>query len=73
MEELFKNIGGEFITPYLRIAEKNKNIRAYIFDWDGVFNDGIKGDGINSPFYEADAMGVNMLHLHTGLDSGICL
>ena len=42
MEELFKNIGGEFITPFIRIAEKNKNIRAYIFDWDGVLMMGLR-------------------------------
>ena len=61
MEELFKLTGGEFVTPIIRIAEKHKNIKAYIFDWDGVFNRGEKGENISSPFYEADAMGINML------------
>lgn len=61
MENLFENIGGQFITPFLHIADKHKNIKAYIFDWDGVFNSGVKGEGISSPFYEPDSMGVNML------------
>ena len=64
MEELFKNIGGEFITPFIRIAEKHRNIKAFIFDWDGVFNSGIKGEGISSPYSEADSMGINMLRFN---------
>lgn len=32
-----------------------------IFDWDGVFNGGFKGDGVYSPFSEVDSMGLNML------------
>jgi 3-deoxy-D-manno-octulosonate 8-phosphate phosphatase (KDO 8-P phosphatase) len=61
MEELFKQAGGEFVTSYSDIAEKHKLIKAYVFDWDGVFNTGVKGEGISSPYYEADSMGINML------------
>lgn len=61
MERIFKAIGGEFISDYSQISEKHKQIKAYIFDWDGVFNTGVKGEGINSPYYEADSMGINML------------
>ncbi len=61
MENLFKATGGEFITSYADIAQKHKLIKAYIFDWDGVFNTGVKGEGISSPYYEADSMGINML------------
>ena len=38
-----------------------QRIRAVIFDWDGVFNTGIKGPGSHSNFNEADSMGTNML------------
>ena len=34
---------------------------AAIFDWDGVFNDGFKGESFSSTFGEADSMGINML------------
>ncbi|MBP7497720.1 MAG: hypothetical protein KA792_08670 [Bacteroidales bacterium] len=61
METLFTAIGGTFITPYLNLKEKAQNLRAIIFDWDGVFNSGVKGEGVNSPYYEADSMGINLL------------
>ncbi|MCC5915869.1 MAG: hypothetical protein JJU02_00945 [Cryomorphaceae bacterium] len=37
------------------------NIKALVFDWDGVFNSGMKSKSQPSGFYEADSMGVNML------------
>ncbi|MBL7963266.1 MAG: hypothetical protein JNM31_05395 [Flavobacteriales bacterium] len=36
-------------------------IRAVLFDWDGVFNDGWKDLDGGSPFSEVGSMGVNML------------
>ncbi|MBK7945862.1 MAG: phosphatase [Flavobacteriales bacterium] len=36
-------------------------IRAVLFDWDGVFNDGWKDQEGGSPFSEVGSMGVNML------------
>lgn len=36
-------------------------IRAFLFDWDGVFNDGWKDLDGGSPFSEVGSMGVNML------------
>ena len=36
------------------------NIKAILFDWDGVFNSGEKG-GLPSSFNEVDSMGINML------------
>jgi 3-deoxy-D-manno-octulosonate 8-phosphate phosphatase (KDO 8-P phosphatase) len=57
----FTAAGGLFLIPAARIAEKLKQIRAVVFDWDGVFNDGFKGEGLPSAFGEADSMGINML------------
>lgn len=37
------------------------SIRAVLFDWDGVFNDGWKDLDGGSPFSEVGSMGVNML------------
>lgn len=52
---------GEFVTPLPEIAKKLENIKAYLFDWDGVFNGGIKGVNVHSSFAEADSMGTNLL------------
>lgn len=59
--ELFINQGGEFISPPTFIQEKLKTIKAFIFDWDGVFNSGTKGEGVSSTYTEADSMGTNLL------------
>jgi len=61
IEAVFSKNGGEFITPAARITEKLTTVKAYLFDWDGVFNPGIKGDGTESTFTEADSMGTNLL------------
>ncbi len=66
----FSERGGEFITPPSEIIKKAFNIKMLIFDWDGVFNSGVKGDGVFSNFSEVDGMGINMFrfgyHLKTG-------
>ena len=35
-----------------------------MFDWDGVFNNGIKDENGSSPFSEIDAMGTNLLRFN---------
>ena len=57
----FNALGGTFIIAAAQIVAKLKKIRALIFDWDGVFNDGFKGERVSSTFGEADSMGINML------------
>ena len=34
---LFEDLGGEFITPPVKLMQKWSKIKAFIFDWDGVF------------------------------------
>ena len=63
IQTLFKNQGGEFISSPSFITEKLKNIKAYIFDWDGVFNTGTKDENKSSSYSEVDSMGLNMLRL----------
>lgn len=58
---LFTKLGGRFILPPGELASKLLQIKTFIFDWDGVFNTGLKGNGINSSFSEPDSMGTNML------------
>lgn len=55
---------GRFISPYETIQEKFAGIKAFIFDWDGVFNDGFKDADGNSHFSEVDSMGTNLLRLN---------
>lgn len=57
----FCALGGVFVTPAERIAARAAACRGVVFDWDGVFNTGAKGEGAASSFSEADSMGVNLL------------
>jgi 3-deoxy-D-manno-octulosonate 8-phosphate phosphatase (KDO 8-P phosphatase) len=59
--KLFEKEGGEFVSPPSLFADKLKKIKAVLFDWDGVFNDGFKNAGDGSIFSEVDAMGTNLL------------
>lgn len=57
----FSAAGGTFVTPADELNGKLDKCRAVVFDWDGVFNAGVKGHGSSSGFSEADSMGTNML------------
>ena len=59
-EDIFTSNGGKFITPSSTLKDKLHHIKAILFDWDGVFNSGEKGE-IPSSFNEVDSMGINML------------
>ena len=64
LEELFSGLGGHFLTTPENIREKYSKIHALIFDWDGVFNDGMKLGRKGSPFSEPDSMGTNLLRFN---------
>ncbi|TLX77489.1 phosphatase [Labilibacter sediminis] len=70
IQEQFEKIGGTFITPEIELRKKLSKIKAYIFDWDGVFNNGSKIGDEGSNFSEPDAMGLNMLKLDYWLREG---
>lgn len=57
----FSELGGTFLTDAGALSKRLEAVRALVFDWDGVFNTGAKGQGTNSGFSEADSMGTNML------------
>lgn len=63
-------MGGTFCRPFAEFEERLSKIKAYLFDWDGVFNNGIKSESGGSPFSEVDAMGTNMLRFGHWLKSG---
>lgn len=57
----FLELGTELLFPQDELMERLRGIRAVLFDWDGVFNDGWKDIDGGSPFSEVGSMGVNML------------
>ncbi|MCB0495334.1 MAG: phosphatase [Cyclobacteriaceae bacterium] len=66
----FEKAGGEFLSPLSVFKEKLHAIKAFVFDWDGVFNDGFKKDNQGSPFSEPSSMGLNMLRFSYFLKHG---
>lgn len=70
IEDTFVEVGGKFHTSAYDLENKMEKTKAFLFDWDGVFNDGLKGLDNTSGFSEIDSMGVNMLRfgyfLHFG-------
>jgi 3-deoxy-D-manno-octulosonate 8-phosphate phosphatase (KDO 8-P phosphatase) len=70
IEQTFSAIGGQFSTPVDTLTEKLKAIRAIVFDWDGVFNDGAKTEAGSSSFSEVDSMGTNLLRFGLWLHHG---
>jgi 3-deoxy-D-manno-octulosonate 8-phosphate phosphatase (KDO 8-P phosphatase) len=69
-EIIFTQLGGNFSRPFAEFKEKLSRIKAYLFDWDGVFNNGVKTAQGGSPFSEVDAMGTNMLRFGHWLKNG---
>lgn len=61
LTQLFTEIGGQFNVPEADIIEKLKHIKAFVFDWDGVFTNAGKDHNLDSMFSEADSMGTNLL------------
>lgn len=57
----FVELGTELLFPRPDLKARLEHIRAVLFDWDGVFNDGWKDLEGGSPFSEVGSMGVNML------------
>lgn len=60
VKEVFEKIGGKFIIDIEEFKNKLKNINTIIFDWDGVFNNGVKYGNEGSLFSDIDAMGINI-------------
>lgn len=64
VELIFSEIGGTFLSSALDISAKLKTIKAFVFDWDGVFNNAVKNENKSSNFNEADSMGTNLLRFN---------
>ena len=61
LESQFSDIGGQFLTSGFDINRKLASIKAYLFDWDGVFNDGSKIGAEGSGYSEVDSSGIRLL------------
>lgn len=61
---------GKFIVTPEVVREKFLKIKAFVFDWDGVFNNGEKNENATSLFNEVDAMGTNLLRFNFFQRSG---
>lgn len=59
--EKYTTIGGKFLTSEDLLQQKLRDVKAFVFDWDGVFNPGEKSGGGSSNFNEIDSMGTNLL------------
>lgn len=59
--EVFSKLGGTFVTPIGSLVERARALRGFVSDWDGVFNQGSKGEGAFSTYSEPDSMGTNLL------------
>ncbi len=61
IQKIYEDIGAEFMLPISEITKKLEGIKAFVFDWDGVFNRGEKNGSGSSSFNEIDSMGTNLL------------
>lgn len=57
----FAQLGTRFYKQPDVLRRRLANVRAFVLDWDGVFNDGFKDTDGSSPFSEVDSMGLNLL------------
>ena len=59
--QVFSKLGGTVVTPLGTLRERVRDLRGFVSDWDGVFNQGAKGEGAESTYSEPDSMGTNLL------------
>jgi len=48
LQQIKDNFQGAFLVTPTELQEKLAKIKAYVFDWDGVFNNGFKDDNASS-------------------------
>jgi 3-deoxy-D-manno-octulosonate 8-phosphate phosphatase (KDO 8-P phosphatase) len=70
IETIFTQLGGQFMSSMEALEIKLGSIKAFVFDWDGVFNNGVKNENKSSNFNEIDSMGTNMLRFSYYLRNG---
>lgn len=68
--KFYAEMGGRFVLRPDALNIRFSGIRALLFDWDGVFNNGEKSPQSPSGFSEIDSMAINLLRYHFYLKSG---
>ena len=68
--DLFAQQGCKSYQSEFVWAKKIGMIKAFLFDWDGVFHSGSKGPSYPGTFSEEDSMGLNMLRFAHYLKKG---
>jgi 3-deoxy-D-manno-octulosonate 8-phosphate phosphatase (KDO 8-P phosphatase) len=58
---IFENNGGRFLVSESSFISKLDAVKAFVFDWDGVFTNAEKDHEAQSYFTEVDSMGSNLL------------
>jgi len=66
----FRAGGGLLNVSAGDIRARLAGVRAFLFDWDGVFNSGRKSESSPSGYSEADSMGTNLLRFAWWLRDG---
>lgn len=66
----FTTQGLRTTAPEPELLRRLARTKAVLFDWDGVFNDGLKDAEGGSPFSEVGSMGVNLLRFALWLRNG---
>ena len=59
--KVFENNGGKFLISEALLVSNLSRIKAFVFDWDGVFTNGEKDSTQQTSFNEVDSMGTNLL------------
>lgn len=59
--EKFQQKGGRFLINERLFLNRLDKIKLFIFDWDGVFTNGLKDAQLQSQFNESDSVGLNLL------------
>jgi 3-deoxy-D-manno-octulosonate 8-phosphate phosphatase (KDO 8-P phosphatase) len=59
--KVFESNGGKFLISEPLLTSNLSKIKAFVFDWDGVFTNGEKDHELQSRFNEVDSMGTNLL------------
>lgn len=59
--KIFETNGGRFLISESLLNSNLSRIKAFVFDWDGVFTNGEKDFELQSRFNEIDSMGTNLL------------
>jgi 3-deoxy-D-manno-octulosonate 8-phosphate phosphatase (KDO 8-P phosphatase) len=68
--QIVKEFKGKLLVDAHALQQKFFLVKAFVFDWDGVFNSGVKNEQGSSPFSELDAMGTNLLRFNHFLRQG---